>query len=262
MARAGQTSPGYTFPNEIVPNLGHGRAGMLGMANSGPHTNSSQFYITLGDRSYLDGNYTVFGHVVSGMDVVNAIVQGDYIEHVRIVRVGAAAQRFRAETASFRAMLDEAWARVKAADEKKAREEAALIAKNWPHAKRSENGARYVVRHNGTGNAAKPGQTLTVRYTGRFLDGRPFASSADEGRPVPGMTAQPFDYVAGRTRITPGLDEALLAMRKGEKRTVIVQGALAYGNNGFYSREKPGEKRFVIAPQTTLVYEVEVLGIR
>jgi len=262
MAKAGQTSPGYTFPNEIVPGLGHGRAGMLGMANGGPHTNSSQFYITLGDRSYLDGNYTVFGQVVSGMDVVNAIVQGDYIEHVRIARVGAVAERFRPDTASFKAMTDLAWARVKAADEKKSREEAAIIAKNWPHAKLSEKGARYVVRRRGTGSAAKPGQTLTVRYTGRFLDGRRFASSADEGRPVPGTVAQPFDYVAGRTRITPGLDEALLAMRRGEKRTVVVQGSLAYGNSGFYSREKPGEKRFVIAPQTTLVYEVEVVGVR
>ena len=61
---------------------------MLGMANSGPHTNTSQFYVTLGDRSYLDGNYTVFGQVYAGLDVVNAIVQGDWIDHVRIVRVG------------------------------------------------------------------------------------------------------------------------------------------------------------------------------
>src|SRR5271155_2556912 len=58
---ATETGPGYTFPNEIDPTLNHGRAGMVGMANSGPHTNSSQFYVTLGDRSYLDGNYTVFG---------------------------------------------------------------------------------------------------------------------------------------------------------------------------------------------------------
>ena len=86
-AKAIVTAPGYTFPNEIDSSLSHGRAGMLGMANGGPHTNSSQFYITLGDRSYLDGNYTVFGHVVRGMDVVNAIVQGDSVETIRIVRV-------------------------------------------------------------------------------------------------------------------------------------------------------------------------------
>ena len=159
-------------------------------------------------------------------------------------------------------MTDAAWARVKAADEKKSREEAAIIAKNWPRAQVSEKGARYVVRQSGGGNAARPGQTLTVRYAGRFLDGRPFASSADEGRPVPATVAQTFDYVVGRTRITPALDEALLSMRKGEKRTVIAQGPLAYGNSAFYSREKPGERRFVIPPQTTLVYEVEVMGIR
>src|SRR6185295_13650838 len=85
-AKATVTAPGYTFPNEIDSSLSHGKAGMLGMANGGPHTNSSQFYITLGDRSYLDGNYTVFGHVIRGMDVVMSIVQGDAVETVKIVR--------------------------------------------------------------------------------------------------------------------------------------------------------------------------------
>src|SRR5215831_9168763 len=118
-AKAEVKAPGYTFPNEIDSSLSHGRAGMLGMANSGPHTNSSQFYITLGDRSYLDGNYTVFGHVVRGMDVVNSIVQGDAVETIRIVRVGKDAAAFKPTTASFQKMADAARARVKADDEKK-----------------------------------------------------------------------------------------------------------------------------------------------
>ncbi|MFB3852370.1 MAG: peptidylprolyl isomerase [Vicinamibacterales bacterium] len=261
-ARAGSTGPGYAFPNEIAPGLDHGRAGMLGMANSGPHTNGSQFYITLGDRSYLDGNYTVFGQVVSGLDVVRSIVQGDYIDHVRIVRAGEAAARFKADTASFKSLSDAAWAAVKAAEKKKADDEAAIIAKNWPRAKVSAKGARFIVRRAGKGPTARAGQTIVARYTGRFLDGRPFASSADEGRPVPGTQATAFDYVIGKTRITPAVDEALLEMRVGERRTIIAQGAQAYGNSAFYSREKPGEKRFVIAPGTTLVYEVEVVLIR
>ncbi|RPJ85542.1 MAG: hypothetical protein EHM13_00690, partial [Acidobacteria bacterium] len=261
-ARAGSTGPGYSFPNEIAPGLDHSRAGMLGMANSGPHTNGSQFYVTLGDRSYLDGNYTVFGQVVSGLDVVHSIVQGDYIDHVRIVRAGEAATRFKADTATFRSLTEAAWAIVKAAEGKKAREEAAIIAKNWASAKTSGKGALFVVRRSGKGLAAKPGQTVTARYTGRFLDGRPFASSADEGRPVPGTAAADFEYVIGKTRITAAVDEALLEMRTGERRTIIAQGVQAYGNSGFYSREKPGEKRFVIAPGTTLVYEMEIIAIR
>jgi peptidylprolyl isomerase len=262
MAKAGETGPGYSFPNEIAAGLGHGRAGMLGMANAGPHTNASQFYITLGDRSYLDGNYTIFGQVFSGLDVVTRIVQGDVVNHVRIVRVGDKAASFKPDEASFRALVEAARSRVKAADEKKTRDEAALIRKSWPSAKRSAKGAQFIVRRKGTGDPATLGQTMTVRYTGRFLDGRPFASSVEEGRPVPGPVATPFDYEAGRTRINPGIDEALLEMRPGEKRTVIVQGAAGYGPGGYTSREKPGEKRFVISPNTTLVYELELISIR
>jgi len=262
MAKAGETGPGYSFPNEIATGLGHGRAGMLGMANAGPHTNTSQFYITLGDRSYLDGNYTIFGFVFSGLDVVNRIVQGDVVNHVRIVRVGSKAALFKPDEESFRALVDAAQLRVKAADEQKALDEAARIRKLWPGAKLSAKGARVIVRRKGSGDSAAPGQTMTVRYTGRLLDGRTFASSAEEGRPVPGAVATPFDYEAGRTRINPGVDEALLDMRPGERRTVIVQRAAGYGTGGYTSREKPGETRFVISPNTTLVYDLEVIAIR
>ncbi|HEV2444305.1 MAG TPA: peptidylprolyl isomerase, partial [Candidatus Sulfopaludibacter sp.] len=98
-------NPGYTIPNEIHTRLSHNRAGMLNMANSGPDTNASQFCITLGDRSYLDGDYTVFGEVVEGLDVVMRIVQGDTVESVRILRTGAKAQGFHPTTESFRAQL-------------------------------------------------------------------------------------------------------------------------------------------------------------
>ena len=74
------TTPGYSLPNEIHPTLRHDKAGMVGLANGGPHTGKSQFYITLGDRSYLDGDYTVFGEVFRGMDVVREIVPEDPIE--------------------------------------------------------------------------------------------------------------------------------------------------------------------------------------
>jgi cyclophilin family peptidyl-prolyl cis-trans isomerase len=259
---AGETGPGYAFPNEIVPALSHGRAGMLGMANAGPHTNTCQFYITLGDRSYLDGIHTLFGQVFSGMDVVKAIGQGDWIDHVRIVRVGDRARAFRSDTAAFRARVAAADAGVKAADEKKARDEAAIIRKNWPRAKPSAKGALVIVTRPGRGTPAASGQTLTVRYTGHLLDGRPIASSPDEGRPIPGTAAQPFEYVVGKSRVTQALDEALAGMRKGERLTVIAQGQLAYGRSGFYARETPGEKRFVIAPNTTLVYDVELLDIK
>src|SRR5579862_6746444 len=96
--------PGYVFPNEINARLSHNHAGALNMANSGPNTNASQFCITLGDRSYLDGDYTVFGEVVEGLDVVMRIAQGDAVESVRIVRVGTKAQASHPTTESFTAM--------------------------------------------------------------------------------------------------------------------------------------------------------------
>ncbi len=262
MPKAAERGPGYTIPNEIAPGLDHGRDGMLGMANSGPHTNSSQFYITLGDRSYLDGIYTVFGHVVSGLDVVHAIVQGDVIDQVRILRVGPKAAAFKADNASFVKLVEAAKARVKAADEQQGRDEAALISKLWPGAATTAKGSRFVVQRPGAGEPAQPGQKIRAVYTGRqLLDSRPICSSPVEGRPLPGTTGQPFEFVAGTTRINPGLEEALLAMREGEKRTVIVQGPLGYGTSGYFAKEKPGEKRFVILPNTSLVYEVDVLSI-
>ncbi len=257
-ANAGETSPGYTIPNEIAPGLSHGRAGVLGMANAGPHTGSSQFYITLGDRSYLDGNYTIFGRVVSGMDVVAAIVQGDWVAHARILRIGDRARAFTADDATCGRLRAAALARVKADDEKRARDEDAAVATHWPRARPTPNGARDVRRARGSGRAPAPGDTIRVRYTGRFLlSGLPFASSADEGRPRPGTNADPFDYVVGKTRVTPGVDEAVSQMRPRESRTVIARGPLAYGTSGFYAKEKPGERRFVIPPDTALVYEIE-----
>src|SRR5215475_3541222 len=133
--------PGYAFPNEIHARLSHNHAGALNMANSGPGTNAAQWCITLGDRSYLDGDYTVFGDVVSGMDVVMRIVQGDVVESVRIVRVGAKAEAFHPTTESFRAQLKEAERRVAEHVEKKRRAEAEWIAANYPKVEDPVRGA-------------------------------------------------------------------------------------------------------------------------
>jgi peptidyl-prolyl cis-trans isomerase A (cyclophilin A) len=97
----GGGDPGYKFRNEIDPSLKHDRAGILSMANAGPDTNGSQFFITHKDTPWLDGKHTVFGHVVEGQDVVNKIVKGDTIKSVKILRIGDKAKAFKGDEADF-----------------------------------------------------------------------------------------------------------------------------------------------------------------
>jgi peptidylprolyl isomerase len=255
--------PGYQFPNEIDPSLNHNKAGMVNMANAGPHTNGSQWCITLGDRSYLNGNFTVFGEVIQGMDVVNAIVQNDDVLAVKIVRIGRTAGQFRPTTASFKKMVEAAEVRVaKEAAERKAREEE-LVQTQWPNAVAGEHGIRFVVLEEGKGKPAAPGAIVTASYSGKaLLSGLAFVGTADAGKPYRGETPEPFEFEVGKTKINPGLDAALAQMKKGEMRRLILPAEQAYGRNGFYAKQRPNEKRFVIAPFSMLICEIEVLDIK
>ncbi|MDX9957163.1 MAG: peptidylprolyl isomerase [Spirochaetia bacterium] len=97
----GRGGPGYQFRNEIDPKLSFNAVGVLGMANAGPDTNGSQFFITLGKAPHLDGGYSIFGRVVSGLPSVLATKQGDALKTVRILRKGAKAEAYRPDRASF-----------------------------------------------------------------------------------------------------------------------------------------------------------------
>lgn len=103
----GRGDPGYRFPDEFDADLKHDGAGVLSMANAGPGTNGSQFFITHKATPWLDGRHSVFGAVVSGQDVVDAIRKGDKVESVKILRVGEDAEAFRPDEASFRKMVSE-----------------------------------------------------------------------------------------------------------------------------------------------------------
>jgi peptidylprolyl isomerase len=257
---------GYSFPNEIHARLNHGRAGMLNMANAGPHTNSSQFCFMLGDRSYLDGDYTVFGELVDGMDVVMRIAQGDAIERIRIVRIGAKARLFRPTTESFREMVREAEKRVADHVDKKLAAERDWIARNYPKATVLPSGLLIQRLQEGTPSAA-PGGPLRVRYRAKALrymgqvagwQGPPIAETAfvSDATGKPGY-GEPEVFPV--TKINPGLDEAMASMSPGERRIAIVPPALGYGRSGAYPPEVAGKRRYAISPHTMLVYELEAL---
>ena len=254
--------PGYQFPNEIrLPELNHDRAGMVNMANDGPHTNGSEWCIMLGDRSYLDGDYTVFGHVIQGMDTVFKIVQGDQVRKVKIVRVGKAAEAFRPTTESFTRMVEAARTRVKEAEAEKRRSEDAMIAARWPKAVAGKDGLRSLIVQEGKGQTPQAKGALKVTYTGTTLYGKTFVSTATDGTPYWGDRPEPFAFEIGKTQVTPGFDATVTQMKKGEKRTVIVPADQAYRTSGFYAKQREGEKRFVLSPNTVLVYQIELIDI-
>jgi cyclophilin family peptidyl-prolyl cis-trans isomerase len=98
---SGAGGPGYQFRDEIVPSLVHEKKGILSMANRGPDTNGSQFFITHKETPWLDGKHTVFGHVVEGQSVVDSIATGDTIKTLKIVRIGEKAKAFKGDEADF-----------------------------------------------------------------------------------------------------------------------------------------------------------------
>jgi cyclophilin family peptidyl-prolyl cis-trans isomerase len=238
----GSGGPGYQFPNEVRPDLKHDSAGVVAMANAGPNTNGSQFYITLAPTPNLDGGYSVFGKVVQGMDVVQKIQQGDIMKTVRIVRVGSAATAFVVTQKSFDDLVAKATAAVADAG-RKAREAAVTdIKKKWPNLTTTKSGLMYEVLAKGSGASPAKTSTVSVKYTGMLLDGTVFDTTDNRGA----ASFRADQVIAGWT-------EALLAMKKGEKRRLVIPPELGYGERGY-----PG----VIPGNAYLVFEVELLDFQ
>jgi len=231
----GRGDPGYRFPDEFDYSLKHDRPGILSMANSGPNTNGSQFFITHVATPWLNGRHTVFGHVVKGQDVVNAIEQGDVIKHIAVLRIGAKAARFVASDAAFKRLIASAPARAAAAVK-------AEIERQWPGLEKARSGLFYKVLKKGSGTATpRAGTVVTVHYKGQLLYGNVFDSSYDR--------KEPARFTIGS--LIPGMNEALLSMKKGEKKLVVIPPELGYGERGAAN---------VIPPNAWLVFEIELLG--
>jgi len=243
-AGTGSGGPGYQFPDEFDKSLRHSGPGTLSMANAGPGTNGSQFFITHKATPWLDDKHTVFGHVVQGQDVVNKIKQGDVMKKVTIIRQGAKAQAFKADQAAFDKALSEMSGRAAKRAEEEKKESLDRIAQILPGAKKSASGIYHVNKKEGSGDKPSKRALVTVHYTGLFLDGNVFDSSVQRGTP--------FEFQVGRGRVIKGWDESLMDMRPGEKRTVVLPPELAYGSRGAGG---------VVPPNAFLLFEIELLKV-
>ena len=241
----GRGGPGYNFPDEFDPVLKHDRAGVLSMANAGPGTNGSQFFITHGPTPHLDGRHTVFGYVVEGQNVVNSIRQGDRIIRVTIIRNGAGANAFIADQQNFDRLLAQANAGVQRSRQSQRDEIIRKINADYPNTLQTPSGIRYIILREGSGNKPARGRNVSVHYTGRLLDGFVFDDSILSGAPI--------EFNAGTGRVIAGWDETVMDMRVGEKRLVIIPPELAYGD-----MEIDG----VIPANSFLIFEMELVSVR
>ncbi|QSB26078.1 peptidylprolyl isomerase [Flavobacterium sp. CLA17] len=252
----GSGGPGFSFKDEFVPELKFEKGGVLAMANSGPATNGSQFFITHKDTPWLNGKHTIFGHVVSGMDVVNKIVQDDIMTKITITRKGTAAKKFDAlKVISDDAKKGEA---KKAESQKVVTEKAAYFASTKATATATASGLKYKITQKGSGTKLPEGSNIYFHYAGYFEDGNLFDSSIanvakaygkyDANRDAQkGYQAFPF-VVGKKDGMIPGFIEALDMMTDGEKAIFFLPANLAYGEKGAGG---------VIPPNATLVFEIE-----
>jgi peptidyl-prolyl cis-trans isomerase A (cyclophilin A) len=175
----GTGGPGYNFDDEFHQDLRHDTPGVLSMANSGPGSNGSQFFITHVATPWLDDKHTVFGNVVEGQEVVDAIEQGDTMESVEILRVGEEAKNWNAIEA-FR-VFEGSRAKREAAE--KAASEAA-IEKLAAGFDKTDSGLRYKMIQKGNGKKAENGKTVSVHYSGALDNGKVFDSSYARKKPI------------------------------------------------------------------------------
>jgi len=274
---------GYSFKDEFIPEMKFDKAGILAMANSGPATNSSQFFITHKDTPWLNGKHTIFGYVTSGQDVVNAIAQDDVMNKITIIRKGVEAKKFdavkvfsdyyanKAEDDKKQAAI-EAEARAKQAqqeaeakkiyDEKYApvkAEKVKYFAAVRATATKSETGLESKITQTGSGKKPVEGSNIYIHYAGYLEDGSLFDSSMEEVAKAYGKFDQsradqngyqPFPFPYGKKDgLIPGFLEGISNLSFGDKAILFIPSKLGYGERGAGN---------VIPGNANIIFEVEL----
>lgn len=274
---------GYSFKDEIVPEFVFDKAGILAMANSGPATNSSQFFITHKDTPWLNGKHTIFGYLVSGQNVVDAIAQDDLMNKVTIIRKGKEAQSWDAVKVFSdyyvnKAEDDKKMAAAQAEERAKqaAKDAEAKKAYNTQYAPvmaekvkylagvrssstKTDSGLEYKIIKKGTDKKPVDGSTIYIHYAGYLEDGSLFDSSYEEVAKIYGKYDEnrakqngynPFPFQAGKKDgLIPGFIEGMEKLSFGDKAVIFIPSALGYGERGAGN---------VIPPNSNIIFELEI----
>ena len=253
----GSGNPGYLFDDEFVDELKHNRAGTLSMANRGPATNGSQFFITHVATPHLDGKHTVFGYVTEGQDVVDAIEQNDKINTISFEYIGKDAKKFKAKKVFDNYMK----AKEKAEKEKqhKFKENAQRFAEAKAKAFTTDEGVKIFIYENGSGEKPQNGDEIVIDYSGFLEDGTFFDSSIEQvaeanfslnAAKQKAGAYQPLPYtIGGYQNMIKGFAIGVNHLNYGDKALVFIPAELGYG----------ARATGTIPANSNLVFEIQLI---